>query len=256
MKRYILPALIAFSVLAFSCAGRKNKAERRDIIPEKDLISILTDVYIADGLLALPKVNFLFSSGDTLSNYLDVIRKHGYTKGQMDRTMRFYFIKRPNKLVEIYDKVLGTISEMESRTSKELPAFYSTREVNAWPGKQFYSSPGPRGKDTAWFDFPFDFTGIYNLKFTLTIYPDDQSVNPHAAIYFLHSDSTGNEKRIYFPEFPYLKDGRPHNYSILLKQDLPVPLRLRGWFVDQENQTPFIERHILVENISLARKFL
>jgi len=116
--------------------------------------------------------------------------------------------------------------------------------------------PGPPGKNIVWFDFPFNFIGTYNLKFTLTIYPDDQSVNPHTDIYFTHSDSTGNEKRIYFPEIPYLKDGRPHNYSVLLKQDLPVPLRLRGWFVDQENQAPFVERHVLVENISLLRKFL
>jgi hypothetical protein len=256
MRRYILPVLIAFSVLAFSCAGRKNKAVHKDIIPEKDLISILTDVHIADGLLALPKINYLFSSGDTLSSYIYVIEKHGYTKDQMDRTMRFYFIKRPKKLVKIYDKVLGTISVLESRVNKEIPAFYGTKEVNVWPGKPFYSLPGPPGKDTAWFDFPVDFVGTYNLKFTLTIYPDDQSVDPYAGVYFLHIDSTGNEKRIYFPEVSYIKDGRPHNYSVLLKQDLPVPLRLRGWFVNQENQAPFIERHIIVDNISLSRKFL
>jgi hypothetical protein len=256
MRRYILPVLIAFSVLAFSCSGRKNKAEHKDIIPEKDLISILTDVHMADGLLTLPRINYLFSSGDTLSSYIDIIEKYGYTKDQMDRTMRFYFIKRPKKLVKIYDKVLGGISELESRVSSELPAFYGNREVNVWPGKSFYSIPDPRGRDTAWFDFPVDFVGIYNLKFTLTIYLDDQSVDPHNGVYFLHSDSTGNEKRIYFPEVHYLKDGKPHNYSILLKQDLSTPLRLRGWFVDQENQAPFIERHITVDNIALSRKFL
>lgn len=256
MRRYILPVLITFSVLAFSCAGRKNKAEHKDIIPEKDLISILTDVHIADGLLALPHINYLYSTGDTLSSYIDIIEKHGYTKDQMDRTMRFYFIRRPKKLVKIYDKVLGTISELESRVNKEIPAFYGAREVNVWPGKPSYSSPGPPDKDTDLFDFPVDFVGMYNLKFTLTIYPDDQSVDPHAGVYFLHTDSAGNDKRIYFPQVPYLKDGLPHNYNFLLKQYLPAPLRIRGWFVDQENQAPFIERHVIVENISLSRKFL
>lgn len=256
MRRCILPALIAFSVLAFSCAGRKSKAGHKDIIPEKELISILTDVHIADGLLSLPKISYFFSSGDTLSSYIDVIKKHGYTKDQMDRTMRFYYIKRPKQLVKIYDKVLGTISELESRISKELPAYYGNREANVWPGKPSYSLPGQHGKDTAWLDFPVVFTGTYNLKFTLTIYPDDQSISPQAGIYFLHSDSTGNEKRIYFPGVPYLKNGLPHNYSVFVKLDLPQPLRLRGWFVDQENQAPFIQRHIFVDNISISRKFL
>jgi hypothetical protein len=256
MRRYILPVLIIFSILAFSCAGRKNKAVHKDIIPEKDLISILTDVHIADGLLALPKINYIYLSGDTLTSYIDIIEKHGYTKDQMDRTMRFYFIKRPKKLVKIYDKVLGTISEMESRVTKELPAFYANKEVNVWPGKQFYSIPDFRGQDTAWFDFPVDFAGAYILKFSMTIFPDDQSAKPQSGVYFLHSDSTGYEKRIYFPPVNYIKDGRPHNYEITLKQDLPAPLRLRGWFVDQEDQAPFIERHIFVDNIDLIRKFL
>ncbi len=169
-----------------------------------------------------------YSTGDTLSSYIDIIEKHGYTKEQMDRTMRFYFIKRPKKLVKIYDKVLGTISEMESRVNKEIPAFYGAREVNVWPGKPSYSLPAPPGKDTAWFDFPVDFAGVYNLKFTLTIYPDDQSVDPYGGVYFLHTDSAGNDKRIYFPQIPYLKDGLPHNYDLLLKQDLPAPLRTQG----------------------------
>jgi hypothetical protein len=256
MKHCILPVLIIFSILAFSCAGRKSKAIRKDLIPEKELVSILTDLHLADGLLALPDINYLYQRGDTLTNYIHIIEKYGFTKDQMDRTMRFYFIKRPKSLIKIYDKVLGRISEMESRVTKEIPAFYAHLQKNIWPGKQFYSIPYHSGNDTTWFDFPVDFTGTCALEFSLTIYPDDQSVNPCSGIYFFRSDSAGNESRIDFPEIRYLKDGRQHNYNVTVKQNLSPPLRLRGWFVDQEGQAPFPERHIFIENIGLTRKFL
>ena len=106
--------MIAVYVIAASCTGRRGEAEHKGLIPEKDLILILTDVYIADGLLSLPEINYKYSVGDTLSSYIDIIENNGYTKPEMDRTMRFYFVKNPKKLIKIYDKVLGRLSEMES----------------------------------------------------------------------------------------------------------------------------------------------
>ncbi|MDP4222417.1 MAG: DUF4296 domain-containing protein [Bacteroidota bacterium] len=253
MKRFILPVLFIFTVLAFSCAGRKNKADRRDTIPEKDLIPILIDIHIADGLLSLPKINFMFSNVDTLGNYMDIVKKHGYTKDQMDRTMRYYFMRRPRKLVKIYDKVLGGISELESRISRESPE-YNSPEANIWHGKFSYSFPDPSGKDTAWVDFPAVYLQAYILKFTLTLYPDDQSVDPRLGLYFVHTDSSGNEKRISFTSLPYIKDGKPHSYFTFLNMDLPAPVRLKGWFTGNECNTPFVYRHLRLQNIVLTRK--
>jgi hypothetical protein len=253
MKRYILPILLIFSILALSCTGRKNKAGHRDIIPEKDLVPILTDIHIADGLLSLPKINFMFSNSDTLGNYVDIIRKHGYTKDQMDRTMRFYFMRRPRKLVKIYDKVLGGISELESRISRESPD-YSLGEANIWQGKPSYSFPDPSDKDSAWVDFQAVYLQDYSLKFTLTIYPDDQSVDPCLGLYFSHNDSAGHERRIPFTSLRFIKDGRPHSFYCSLKMDLPAPVNVRGWFTGNECTTPGIYRHMRIQNIVLTRK--
>jgi hypothetical protein len=255
MNRYILFVLIAFSIAAGSCSGRKNKAEHRDIIPEQDLIKILTEVHLADGLLAIPEVRYKFFESDTLSSYIDVIENNGYTKPQMDRTMRYYFVRRPKKLIKIYDKVLGRLSEMESRVDKELPGFRS-KAMNDWPGRSSYSFPDPTSEDTTWVDFAGNFYGTLYLKFVITIYPDDQSINPVMGLYFSNADTIGNEKRVCFPAIPFLKDGHPHSYNISINQDLRGLIRLKGWFINLESTSPSLEKHFRVDNIILTRNLI
>jgi hypothetical protein len=252
ITRYVLPALLAFLIIAGSCSSRKSKAEHKDIIPEKDLILILTDVHIADGLLGIPNINFRYSQGDTLSVYIDIIEKHGYTKPQMDRTLRYYFIKKPKKLLKIYDKVLGALSEIESRGDKDYTKFFSEGQ-NRWPGEPFYSYPDPSGKDPAWFDFSVGHVLSYRLKFTMTMYPDDQSVNPYLGFYFSHPDTAGNETKTTIPSLPYIKDGLPHNYDILVRIKLPPPVRLKGWFINQEEMSSSSEKHFRIDRISLSQ---
>jgi hypothetical protein len=252
---YISLFIFTFIVAVGSCSGRKSKTEHKDIIPEEDLISILTDAYITDGLLTLPKVNQSYSTRDSLAAYTNVIEKHGYTKEMMDRTMRLYFIKRPKNLIKIYDKVLGGLSEMESRLEKYNPTLKNAGG-NLWKGKSFYLCPDPSGADTAWFDYPISYSRILNLKFTITIYPDDQSINPCSGIFIQSADTIKTHKREYFPKFAFVKDGQPHTFTstIILKEEPPV--KIKGWFIDLENQAPFPEKHFIVENIILSNSKL
>jgi hypothetical protein len=194
----------------------------------------------------------LYADRDSVSTYIDIIEKYGYTKEMMDRTMRYYFIKKPKKLVKIYDKVLGTLSELESRIDKEMPAFRNN-EFNFWQGKTSYNFPDRARTDTAWFDFPLRYTGAYYLRFTLTIYPDDETSNPRAGIFYCYPDSVAESERIYISRFPFLKDGKPHTYNFSLKIKNPVPPRLMGWFIDQENQAPSRWKHFRIDSIILSR---
>jgi hypothetical protein len=255
MNRYIILVIFVFLVAAASCSGRRNKAEHKDIIPEKDLTSILTEVHIADGLLSIPEIKYKFTKGDTLESYIDIFEKYGYTKPQMDRTVRYYFVKKPKKLVKIYDRVLGRLSEMESRVDKELLVF-KAGQMDLWPGKSFYSLPDPDSKDTALVDFSSGFYGTLYLRFTLTIYPDDQSVDPVMGLYFMKSDSAGNENRISFSPVRFIKDGHPHNYRFTLVQNLTGTVSLKGWFIDQESISPNRKYHQRVENIILTRNVI
>jgi hypothetical protein len=51
----------------------------------------------------------------------------------------------------------------------------------------------------------------------------------------------------------YLKDGLPHTYNIIIRQKLPPPVRLKGWFINQEETAPSKEKHFRVEGISLTQ---
>ena len=81
--------LIMFSILTGSCTGRKNKLNRKNLIPEKELVSLLTDIYVADGLLDLPSIYSWTSLLDTISTYYQVIEKHGYKKENLEKTIKY-----------------------------------------------------------------------------------------------------------------------------------------------------------------------
>ena len=251
LPRFALLILIAFSIIAGSCSNRKNKLDGRNLIPEKELVTILTDLYITDGLLSLPKIHHWFPSMDSSSTYFHIIEKHGYTKKTMDKTMKYYFIKEPKKLIRIYDQVLGIISEMESIVDKEALLAEGHKE-NLWTGKQIYTFPDPGGTDSVQFNIPLNKTGLYVLSFSATLFPDDQSVNPRITAYSCYADSIETGKRKYFETINYIKDGHLHNYSFIIKVPENTTVILRGCFYDFDNNPDAWEKHMSFSNISLS----
>lgn len=250
MTRLLYFILIMFSLMMGSCSGRKNKMDKQNLIPEKELVPLLVDIHIADGLLTLPKISAWTASLDSITSYYHVIENHGYTKDAMDRTMRYYFIKKPKKLNEIYDQVLGILSEMESRVEKE-----STLEIarisNLWRGKDFYSLPDISGNDSTTFDITLDTPGSYVLSFSATLFPDDQSLNPRATVYFSSPDSIETGNRRYIESAEFIKDGLPHTCNLTFS--IPVgKMLLRGCLYYFDNNPFVIERHVLIDNISIT----
>ena len=251
VRRHIIPFLLVILIAAASCAGRRSKAEHKDLIPPADLTSILTDSYLADGLLGIPEVRYRFNESDTLQCYIDIIEKHGYTKDEMERTMRYYFIRKPKRLVKIYDKVLGKLSEMESIADKDLLTFDS-RSLNIWQGERFYHLPGPDSANIPWVDMQGSFFGTLYLSFTIIIYPDDQTADPHVGFWFSQTDSGAIEKRTAITPVRLLKDGRPHTYTLTIKNPYRGESRLRGWFTG-EALAPDLIYHQCINNVVLSR---
>jgi hypothetical protein len=248
MARFFLLIFIVLSALGVSCSGRKTKLESSDLIPRKELTSILADIYIADGLLTLPKIRSQYSPADSLSPYNDIFEKHGYTREEMDRTMKYYFVKKPAVLIEIYDQVLGTLSELETRYGKEVSQ-EQNRAYNLWRGKETYSLPAPEDNDSTWFDLSQTSLGYYTLTFTVTLYPDDGSLNPRLTGYVCTSDSSETGAKHFLKPVYYLKDGYPHTYTIEINCSAILKPRLRGLFYTIDNCPDNMVKHILVSNI-------
>lgn len=250
IMRIAFVSLILISFFIGSCNTQKIKIDKKNLIPEKELVPLLVDIYLADGLLSDQKIKLRFSSLDSISSYYQVIEKHGFTKEMMDKTMQYYFVKDAKKLNKIYDQVLGILSEMEVHVQKD----YRTEQIhiaNLWPGKDFYAVPSITGNDSAGFYLSSTKPGTYTLTFTSILYPDDQTVNPRANIYLVAHDSLETGKRKYFKSVEYLKDGRPHTYNIVWSVPHDNTRQLRGCLFDFHNSTG-MKSHFRIENIVLT----
>lgn len=242
--------LILISLLIGSCNSNKIKVDKRNLIPEKELVPLLVDIYLADGLLSNQKIKLRFSSLDSIASYYQIIEKHGFTKEMMDKTMQYYFVKDARNLNKIYDQVLGILSEMEVHVQKD----YRTEQIhisNLWPGRDFYAVPSVTGNDSTKFDLSLTKPGTYSLLFTFILYPDDQTVNPRSSTYLVARDSMETGKRKYFKSIEYLKDGRPHTYNIVMNVPHDKTRMLRGCLFDLHNSFG-IKNHFKIENIVLT----
>jgi hypothetical protein len=248
VKYFTLTLLL---ISAAACSSRKNKLEKGDIIPEKDMILIIKDIYLANALLNLPEVHSWYIPPDSLSTYRDVIGKYGYTKDAMDRTLKYYFVKQPKELVRIYDHVLGQLSVIDSRIENELNQ-EEARAANYWKGNDPVLYPALDTGDTSYFSFIIK-PGIYTFTYTLTLFPDDCSFNTRLSAWYFHRDSVGTGKRHSINALCYIKDGLPHTYVNKIIISGKAFVVLRGYIYNFDNYPPDFNKHLRIEKISFLR---
>jgi hypothetical protein len=251
MIRFTIFILILVSFTAGSCAGRKSNLDKKNLIPEKEMVDILIDVHLSNGLMILPRIHSWYTSIDTSTTYNYIVRKHGYSRETMDKTIKYYFVNKPKKLIEIYDEVLGRLSEMESLVDKET-VLADSRSINLWNTHDICIFPDPSGNDSTRFDIPLRKAGIYTFSFTITLFPDDQSVNPRLTAYTgSRVDTTQTGKPEYLQNINYIKDGQPHRYFFNIDVPRYSLLRLKGQILNYDNHPDNWENHVIIRNITL-----
>jgi hypothetical protein len=246
----IIPVIL-FSFILGSCSKNNEFGKRVKLIPEKDLVSVLTDVYLADGLMTVPEIRNKYGEQDSIQNYIDIIEYHGYTREDMDKTINHYFTKKPKKLITIYDKVRVKLSEMEALVDKNMPVT-DLLINNLWKGDSLYLFPDPMGYDTLLTGQRLDFPFQHTISFTLTLFPGDATLNPRFMAYYCHPDSIENGRRDYFPQFEYIKDGQPHNFAYSKKPVSDSLTYLRVRFIEYYNDVEENQIHARIENITLT----
>ncbi len=249
--RRVLLSMIGILLLAFSCSTRKNNVDNSDLVPEKDIVPILTEVYLADGLLILPSLRDEYSELDSVTAYVQIIERYGYTKERFDRTIKYYFIKKPKELIAMYDQVLGALSVLESQAQKDALAEADLIK-NQWIGKATDYFPGKRDSDTSSFTINLTRTGRYTFSFTATVFPSDESYKPKLTLYTCDPDSIETGVKKYARTIDYIKDGRPHFYSTDIIVPEKAKLVLKGLLYDFANLPGDWEKNAEFENISFV----
>jgi len=242
--RYFFILIVLFLA---SCTSVIDKPDKKNLIREKDLVPLLTEIQLANGLISNPVIQDWVTKIDSTTYYY-IAEKHGYTKEAIDRTLRYYFQKNPKKLVAIYEKTLAKLSEMESLLDKQIK-IETERKAHIWTGEKNYYYP----VSTKAADFEVEIFGndSYLLKFIATLFPDDQSINAKARLYAVGADSVLTGQRIFFETPQYIKDGRPHEYEIKISLDSYRRMILKGSLYDIANNITKQQRHISFENIEL-----
>jgi len=203
---------------------------RSDIIPEEDLVPLLVDIHLSEGLLILSKVRKKYPGRDSISNYIDVINKHGFEKEDFDRTFNFYSNK-PDELDEIYELVISELSKMEGRIigpARYIEEAASQMKHNLWNRKREWHLPPDGEKEQIDFNIPVYVTGTYSLSARIKMYKDDESVNPSVFVYYWYNDGSKYGFRDPFPEIKIEKTGQDSIYKISKMLTDPKVTHMKG----------------------------
>jgi hypothetical protein len=245
------PAL--FMILAATACGpgTAEKPDRELMIPDDELVAVLTDLYLAGGLLEVPEVRSEWGDRDSISNYIDVIEIHGFTYNQLETTMQYYFSAKPKKMARIYDRVTGNLLKLEVMVQiQDMPSENLSTD-NLWLGKYNYSLPEDFAKDPIWFDIPVDEPGTYILKAEIQVYSDDKSLDPRVTVFFSTVDSLGAEVRDMWDEVSLKKDDNIQYVEISKKLESGEAVHIKGWLLNHTSQQGLWEKHARIRDVSL-----
>lgn len=244
----LIPLLVLFMILVAACFKRKDETDYKNIIPEKTFISILEELHLSNGLFNLPKIRSHLE-GDTSMIYIEIIESHGYSKEAMDTTLQYYFIHKPKRLIKIYDQIMGELTALQSLLQNETEQQDFTMP-DQWTGEKVLEFPGDEESEDNDFDLELSPPGFYSLRFTATVFPDDQSFNPCCTASLVYTDNSDSEKNKDLPILRYIKDGYPHEYKIEGSLSGKTKVILKGNFYHYSSDPAFGKRQARIENIS------
>lgn len=225
------------------------------IIPEKDMVKILTKIFITDGVTSTPPHNILYGH-DTIDYYEPILKSYGYTTAQFDSSVKYYS-RNTEKFDIIFDKVVMELTRMRDKleeTSKSGTLDNnSDSSDNLWPHKTRwnmaieYSSNPSLG-----FDIPVVDLGDYTISFNAQFFPDDEGVNVRHYIFFFFDDGTpiGVRENAIFAT--YEKDGNVRTYSYKLSLTNKQITHLKGWLYDCGNSTQTFKRNAIFSNLKVT----
>ena len=248
----VVTLLITVPLFTTGCFDRGRMPKPRNMIPQSALSSILTDMYIADGLLNNPAIRKLYEHNDSTENYSDIITHHGYTKEQFDLTIEYLFLQNPKKMKLLYESVLTNLSKLDAENQKALEKERSAVNKNYYAGKNNYSLPNDGVTSKVELNIPIDVPGLYVVKARILLYEDDQSDNPHISLWFWYDDGTAEGYIEPWDTIFLKKTGRSDLFTLEKEMNDPLITHLKGYLFNHTNKSGHWEKHAEISNISVT----
>ena len=197
MSRILFVLLILF---VSSCTNRK-------MIPKKDFISILTDIYLSRAYFSSEGISYP-RWHDTIPYNSHIVERHGYRWAQFDSTVSWY-CSRPRRYQDIYETVISRLDELDRIVYEELDP-----PSELWSVQREFVLPVHNGRDSIESNVLLKGVGSYIISAKIRVYPQDRSINPHIALYLWRADTTDYGVRDTIWTAPLRKDGLMYEYSV------------------------------------------
>ena len=178
------------------------------LIPKKDFISILTDIYLSKAYFSYEGI-FNARWHDTIPYNQHIVERYGYRWAQFDSTVSWY-CSHPKKYQDIYEIVMINLNELDKLVSEELDP-----PSELWTGlREFYLPTKTSGRDSVSANVLLKGVGSYVFSAKIRVYPQDESLNPHIALYLWRTDTTLLGIRDTLWIAPLRKDGLMYEYRM------------------------------------------
>ena len=177
------------------------------LIPKKDFISILSDIYLSKAYFSsegIHNARWL----DTIPYNHHIVERHGYEWAQFDSTVSWY-CSRPKKYQEVYETVMANLNELDKKVSEELDP-----PMELWAGKNAFHMPSDNKEDSIPASVLLKGVGTYVLSAKVRVYPHDEALNPRIELYLWRSDTTAHGISDTLWIAPLRKDGLLYEYRM------------------------------------------
>ena len=251
----LLVFIMSWVLLLNACSnGEKTK---KHIIPQGDMVNILEDIHLANGLFSMSYLRKKYPGTDSISNYRDILARYGYSLKDFQNTVTYY----THHMIEyenVYDQVTKNLNELQEqmydREMQKAKMRRRKRQGNLWTMKTEWHLPREGQRDKISFHVLVNGPGIYTLSMRIRISKDDGSRLPFVSAYFWYDDGTEQGHRIYWKKKRLIK-GNDFRQYILAKElkDKKVTW-LKGYLLDDENKDTLYIKHADVKDIRLDVK--
>jgi hypothetical protein len=183
MKNIFLLVFITISLLA---------CNKDRIIPEKDMVTIVTRIFLTDALSVTTQTEKSLFSRDSIEYYAPIYKSLGYSTSEFDSSI-VYYSRNPEALNRIVDKAINELSRKETEIKAKIEAMDSDSldTTNLWVGKRKWILPADGENETIDFKIPIHSPGTYTLSAMIRLLPNDEALDPKTQFGFtLSNDST------------------------------------------------------------------